>query len=229
MYDLWFTLGSTVLNPNLVDGPDGKGGIKALADFEFVSRVVTDYKPKKPVTRIGPSTGLLISGPTTSVWRFITDNVPGAAPVSIYTAGRFCQLVMIPKFKSKDKKTTFRFIMDTAKKASDAAKCDIAKSADFPALMGLCLLDGELVARIRASANPDVDLDKILAGFDVNRNNTNKDWEKIQSFVDASNNDFKTAAGLLMSSDGDMNPWDEDGTTIEQAIFWEGKSEFSIP
>lgn len=228
MYDFWFTLGYAAIKPALV------GDVEKLADFQFVDRVVVEADDSGITTRRGPSTGRLIKGSTTAVRKKIASNlsaVPGVPPIGIYTAGRFCQMVSIDQFQSGGKNTKFRDIMILANTAYKATSNYTAKVNTFPALMGMCLMDGLFVTLIlkfvgkKATKGEKTELKEILAEFGVTSTDSD-DFKKLAKFV--AQKEFKRAVSLLMGGNGDQNPWDEDGTTLEQLLFSD-KSPYAIP
>jgi hypothetical protein len=95
-------------------------------------------------------------------------------------------------------------------------------------------MDGLVVKRIRELTTLQVDarteLEGILEQFGVPIDDTNNEWKIVKKFV-KDNADFDSAVDFLMG--GDRNPWDEKGSTLEQAIFWgdddSEKGEHAIP
>jgi hypothetical protein len=225
MYDFWYTMGVAVIQPALLDAIT-----PAKPAFDFGQRLVIDFVDDVPVLRPNaPSTGLLENKPTTDVRLAIATFVKGysasAPPIGIYTAGRFCQLVLIPYFASAQQDdSSFEDIIDLAHqayvKAVGAGK--ESQLATFPAFLGLCLMDGRLVQDFAA---PTPKLIEILAEFGMKPDATTLEWQIATAFVKAP--EFGDATQLLMLADND--PWQGGGSTLEQAYFWDGKSEYAIP
>lgn len=229
MYDFWFTLGYAATDLGLVKKvmPD-PGKFK----FTFVDRLVIEVGKGIITTRHGPSTGLLDKTVTTAmrqdiVGYFVANKVV-APPIGIYTAGRFCQLVSIPQFQSKVDPTTFADIMNSANSAYLAAtKPGPSKNPAFPAVLGMCLMDSLVSEAIRKHGDTpgNDELTEILGEFGVIIGSS--DWTILKTFVN--DQGFKDAVGLLMGGTGDQDPWADAGTTLEQMMFWPGKSEYAIP
>ncbi len=100
----------------------------------------------------------------------------------------------------------------------------------FPATLGLCLMDGEVQLLIRKFPNGFVPgerqaIAELLGEFGVALGDAN--FLVLQRFVNHAG--FNHAFDLLMGPGGAANPWDEDGTTLEQAFFWNDRSERAIP
>jgi hypothetical protein len=161
---------------------------------------------------------------------FVTANV-AAPPIGIYTAGRFCQLVSIPLFDSKTPNTSFLDIMKKANAAYiNATTTGKSNLPAFPAILGLTMMDSFLTDAIRkpdtgtAVVSP-ADLVEILGEFGVKI--PSGDFTILQNFVN--DQGFKDAVGLLMGGAGPEDPWADAGTTLEQMVFWTGKTEYAIP
>jgi len=229
MYDFWFSLGVATVQPNFVDAFAGH------AAFDFVQRTIveTDNTGKQIILPINPSAGVLRNNATTQVRVDIANylqtfsqrnfGVP-APPVSIYCAGRFCQLVKIPAFQSTLPNSSFRDIVALAntayKKAVGAGKP--SKMQSFLAFLGLCLLDNNLVADLILPQPTQKVLDA-AAEFGISPGGTPYEWGLAKAFVQTQ--EFGDATQLLMV--GDANPW-KSHATEEQAYFWDGFSEHAV-
>jgi hypothetical protein len=233
MYDFSYALGTAVIShPALFNAVQAAG-----PQFEFVTRVVTDTHQNGPVdVRKPKSTGLLEENSTNAVRLAIATFLKGFAqavpPVGLYTAGRFSQLLKIPLFNTADPASTFQNILVAANAAYTAALHGAARPAlpAFPATLGLCLMDGGVQILISKFPNgflpgEQAELTELLGEFGVAFGDPN--FLVLQRFVNNAN--FKHAFELLMGPTSDQNPWDEDGTTLEQGLFWEGRSEHAIP
>jgi hypothetical protein len=91
----------------------------------------------------------------------------------------------------------------------------------FPAFLGLCLMDGNL---IHDFAHPTPKLIEAVSEFGVTVDAANREWQIATAFVKTT--EFDKAANLLMASSG--NPW-AGRVTLEQVYFWPGFSEHAIP
>jgi hypothetical protein len=220
MYDFWFTLGAAAIyHPDLVHNQ-----INPYAAFDFVPRRVIEFSNGDFQIRFGPSTGLLRRDAATTVRLKIAAYLQSkfgvnAPPVGIYTAGRFSQLVKIPKFDSKDPKSTFDSIMANANTAyAVAIGGGVTKSPKFPAALGMSLVDGQVAGPIQNyAALPPADqatIAEILGEFQIAI--PSADFTILQAFV--TNASFTLATQLLMV--GDQNPWADQGNTPEQMTFW---------
>ena len=119
-------------------------------------------------------------------------------------------------------------LSNQAYRAALAATAPVSPPGRLPALLGLCLMDSQVVDLIRDFPNlpnnqptPRVTrfLDKtmlpeILDEFAIQIDSPA--WNLVRSYVKQT--EFRRAAFLLM--EGKDNPWNEDGNTIEQMIFW---------
>src|SRR5215472_11625764 len=100
MYDLWYTLGVAVIQPELLDAIKAAGPV-----YDLIDRLVIEVQDGERILRPkDPRAGLLEKRPTTSVRvaiaKFVKQFSPSAPPIGIYTAGRFCELVVLPNFSS---------------------------------------------------------------------------------------------------------------------------------
>ncbi len=224
MYDFWYTMGVATIKPALLDP------IKSAAAFDFYPRIVIDVINGVNVTRQpGPSTGLLEEAPTEAVRlaiaKFVKAYSPSAPPIGVYTAGRMCQLVLIDHFSNASPKdTAFKNIIALAHSGYTGAvgAGPESKLPSFPAFLGLCLLDANMVLDFAA---PTPKLAQIVSEFGIKIDAGNREWQIATAFVQTQG--FKKATFLLMAADND--PWQGGGSTLEQAYFWSGKTEYAIP
>jgi hypothetical protein len=223
VYDFWFTLGTATIKPALLDAIQNAGPV-----FDFVQRIIVEIEDGEQTLRpSAPSAGLLENTPTTAVRAAIAKYVgafsPAAPPIGIYCAGRLSQLMKIPFFSSTDQAhTSFRDIIKLANQAYVKGLAGGAESKlpSFPAFLGLCLVDGQLVEGFE---NPGADVKQIVSEFGISVDSANREWQIATAFADT--DEFASATQLLML--GNMNPWR--GTTLEQVFFWDGLSEHAIP
>ena len=229
MYDLWYVLGAAVMDPRLLDAISDAG-----PEFTFVPRQVIeitdgifDARPQ------APSTGLLKNGPTTAVRKaiagYLGKTFPAPPPIGIACAGRFCQLMCIQPYADSTFVDIIKGQPDAGgivRGASPAYRRAISGGLQprlpmFPALVGLCLMDGNFTAGF---APLDDDVKSGLLEFGVDPAAGGDDWTIISRL--ALDNDFKSARedSLL----GNNAPW-ESRTTCEQLIFWDDFNEHAIP
>jgi len=105
MYDLWYSFGTAIMSPGLLTRLQG-----LEPEFQLVTRTITETADPEPTGMYDPPltddtfAGVLDSDSTTDVrkaiWTYLTQaqtsptrSIP---PVSIYTAGKFCQLLNVP-------------------------------------------------------------------------------------------------------------------------------------
>jgi hypothetical protein len=231
MYDFWYALGTSIIDPDLLKAIQG-----APPFFEFCPRLTIVTKNGQPALRHGPSTGNLKSKPTSDVriaisayLRKISSSAP---PVGMYCAGRFCQLINIPRFQSTNDKSSLHHIIDHFHTAYLYALNGGQPSTlpAFPALVGLCPCDGNVVNAMQQYPGGDpgsrAEVMEILGEFGIRQfDDGNRDWYIIRRFVNSP--DFSIGTTLFMG--GDNNPWFETGNTLEQSMFWNGTSEYAIP
>lgn len=228
MYDFWFTLGAGIIDPAGLD--------KALqgTEFYFCQRLTLMLEESGPRLLNGPSTGELDKDTTPKVRleisKFVHAGFDSAPPIGIYTAGRFCQLKQIPVFRESNPQSKLKDILDSCNGAYQEAIRAVgpSKLPKLPALLGLCLLDGNFVAAIiKHPSGPQPAQDQmvgIAAEFGVAPGTS--DWKFVLAFV--TSQQFRGATDLFMARD-DKNPWAKTGGTLEQAMFWVGKTEYAIP
>jgi hypothetical protein len=221
MYDFWFTLGSAIMNPALLDAINAVPPV-----FNLVDRTITETVGGKQTFKYANKTtaGLLDQESTClvrdAIWNFLSKNpaVPsksGPPPISIYTAGKFCQLLTIPMI-------SFAVNVGLANTAyTDSLKGALpgAFSERFPAYLGVCLVDTTLQAKL-AAPPPDVDVDNSVAQFGIDKGGT--EWPVITGFA-ADPNLAKATGSLLNVPNG---PWLK--TCDDQFLFWEANNERAI-
>jgi len=218
MYDFWFSLGAAIMDPTLINVVNAAGPV-----FNRVTREIIETDSTGAVTFQETNTltaGLIDVTATTTVRGAIasfTQSNPAAPPVSVYTAGKWCQLVAV---------TTINFAQDIglanqAYVASLGANQTTTFSSRFPAFLGVCLIDGGMVSRLlNPAASPD--LPEALAEFGISSDPTSIERTTISAFV--ANTNFQTASGNLLNSPG--TPWDFG--CLDQFFFWAGENERAI-
>jgi hypothetical protein len=226
VYDFWFSLGTAIIDPGFL-AVIKKPAEGITAKFHFVERVVVELDDGNAIHRHGRSAGLLDEASTTAVRLAMAkyiNGAPGAPPIGILAAGRFCQWVNIPTFDSHFAPADGNFdkiiaLTHNAYVAALGASPAPAAPA-FRAFLGLCLCDENLVFDFAA---PTAALIQAASEFGVTVG-ASTEWTISNAFV--SHPDFQLAQRLFMR--GDLDPWD-DAPTQEQIFFWKGRSEFAIP
>jgi hypothetical protein len=212
MYDFWFTLGTAIIDPSLLTTvkPVALG---PPAVFTTISqRTITEPDTRFSFTNT-KTAGLLDADQTplarAAIRSFIQHN-PAAPPVSIYTAGRFCQLLLVDEIGFAD-------IIDAAHNAyTDAVK---GYTGSFPpafaAVLGLCLIDENLLKFIikdTGQQSPDQQLISFMGEFGMNPDRTSPERSVLNTF--AKDSRFQKAAHTLMTGP----TWQE--LCGDQFFFW---------
>jgi len=231
MYDYWFTFGAATMDPKMLHRIVADKAVAKLRRqhqplFQFVRRQISDYDGAQWVLREeAPSTGWLNQAATEAVRDAIAADLQkkfrkAAPPVGIMTAGRFCQLLSIAPYYDVASETTFMSVMKLAQKAyGKAASGGLRpRSPKFPALIGLCLLDGFLV---QGFVGPSQELLRILREFNVG--SKSPDFQIAARFT--ASKEYQKASHLLLF--GDQSTW-ETQVTCEQIRFWSG-NEKALP
>jgi hypothetical protein len=174
MTDLWYTYGAMVADIGLLNKIGDANPQFKLIGMDVTETVDGEVKPQ--VRRL--AAGFLDSDSTTLVRETIRDyvakNLPrGAPPISLYTAGKMCQLW-----------NTFKDGMLTSISKAHAAYDKAAgKSAGSTALLtmvGLCLLDRNFVTEILLSQDQSL-ITAAAKEFDINQQGA--DWKVLQSLL----------------------------------------------
>jgi hypothetical protein len=223
MYDFWFTLGSAIMNPSLL------AAINAVPPvFNLVDRTITETAGGA-VTFNNPNTttaGLLDQNATglvrDAIWNFLQKNpaVPskfGPPPISIYTAGKFCQLLTIPAMGFAANVS----LANSAYTASLKGALPATFSGRFPAYLGLCLVDAILQTKLAAQA-PDPDVNNSVAQFGIDSSPTSTEWPVITGY--AAHPSLTAASSSLLA--GAASPWLI--TCGDQFLFWAPNNERAI-
>jgi hypothetical protein len=223
MYDLWYTLGVAVIRPELLDAIKAAGPVYDLID-RYVIEVQKGEQTLRPKD---PRAGLLEHNPTTNVRvaiaKFVKQFSPSAPPIGIYTAGRFCELVLLPNFASAlPSSSSMKDVINLAHTAYDGAIGHGPQSTlpTFPAFLGLCMMDGNFVAAFK---KPTTLLKQAVSEFGITIDPKNLEWQIANLFVKAQ--EFRQAVKLFMASD--MTGWTSN--TADQIFFWDGFTEHAIP
>jgi hypothetical protein len=211
MYDLWYSIGIAVMDPDLVKA------MKAVPPkFDKVTRVITENGAV--YSSNDQTAGLLEAGATTNMRSAIAAYLhrsPAAPPVSIFTAGKWCQFLTVGAM--------FVSCVQTAHTAFEKAAGNAPPklSPSFPALLGLCLLDQAFCNLLMGNpTNPD--LVEALGEFGVPAAPASPDLKTLAAF--AGDTSFQNARDAMLSA--------ADGCWAtgcsEQFVFWAGKNEHAV-
>lgn len=217
MYDLWLTLGTAVKQPGLLDTI-----IAAGVKFNRVIRITIETSPTTGtnVFQERHAAGLLEPAATTKVRQAIRDALKGkgATPITIFTAGRFCQFLSLSAAdfnpaKPVDFKGVVNGFHAIYRKASATGPADL--SAPYTAFLGACLVDGTLSGKVQA---PDTDLAAALVEFGVDL--TTPEGKVVAATINDPDFD-KVQASFLTSPTWEVG-------CHETLFFWVGKNEHAV-
>jgi hypothetical protein len=224
MYDLWYSFGTAIMSPGLLTRLQG-----LEPEFQLVTRTITETADPEPTGMYDPPltddtfAGVLDSDSTTDVrkaiWTYLTQaqtsptrSIP---PVSIYTAGKFCQLLNVP---------TTDFFEDIIANANAVYKDALGDydpdtfTPGFPAFLGVCLVDSKLSGKV---ANPaDADLTEAIGEFGINPDPASPERTVIASFT--GDKRFQPLQRSLLNE----GPWRT--SCADQFLFWVGRSEHAV-
>ena len=219
MYDFWFTLGSAIMNPALLTT------ISAVPPvFTRVNRTITETGGTPPL--INTTTAGLLNATSTplvrdAIWNFLQTYpaIPSKSgpPISIYTAGKLCQLLTIPAIGF----VANVGLANTAYTASLSGASPATFSESFPAYLGLCLVDPALQTKL-AALLPDPDVANSVAQFGINSSASSTEWPVITGF--AAHPSLTAATSSLLA--GPASPWLT--TCGEQFLYWGPQNDRAI-
>jgi hypothetical protein len=219
MYDLWFTLGSAIINPALLDAITAVGGVFTPVFQRQITE--TDNTGKQTFISTNSKTAGLLDNIQTSTARIairdflLNSNVP-APPISIYTAGRMSQLVTLPNINFDT------LIRDKTSGGASGAYADAAKafpapySAAFPAVLGLALIDGTLLSLIPTPGNAN--LVAVMQEFGLSADLKSPERQAL-SMATADKRFTDASASLLSGTASSDTPWQD--LCSDQLFFWD--------
>lgn len=149
MMDLWYTYGAMVADPGLLKAIGNANPLFAMIDM-----TVTEALTGQPAsTDDRPAAGYLDNTSTTAIRQLIRDYVvknlkAGAPPISLYTAGKFCQL-----WNTHQAGLT-KSINDANAAFTRAGGIAANSSPALLTIVGLCLLDSIFISRYLLSTKP---------------------------------------------------------------------------
>ncbi len=220
MYDLWYSLGTAVMNPALITTISTAIQNAGKPCFNLLkSRLFTEVQPDGSTTLILNKTtaGLLdldVLPAVRAAIRTFFQAAPGAPPVSLYAAGKLSQFLAVDVIDSQSVhgKLDFSDIINLANQAVTAVGGGANVSAAFTALLGLCLIDetARSVTAGNAAPKPAVLNEFGLANVG--------EIARITSIVGHPN--FMDAQKSFL--EGDNNTWDPSESSSEQFFTWAG-------
>lgn len=211
MYDFWFTLGRAIMRIDLLDVIEKTAHFERLRERDIIE---TDMHGARKTLTNTVSAGLLQPDPTTAVRKairkyYVDHHVAGAPPVSIFTAGRFSQLLQVPAIG-------FRKNVELAGQSYRNALQGHSErfTNGFVAFLGLCLVDSIITTEFANPSDPDL-LDAIQEfGIDP------LELPNIVRYI--GDEPFQKAQSDLLNGSG----WP--CGCLEQFRFWKGKNEHAI-
>jgi len=224
MYDYWYTIGRAIMDPGLLTAVNGAD---PAPYFERVTRKMTETDSAGNTTTVADNSataGLLAEDNTISVrsaiWNWLSANPVSAGnpplppPISIYTAGRFCQFLTIQSIDFVTRIAEANNAWRVSSQGADPATF----SERFPAFIGACLIDGDLAQKVATPGDPD--LQDAITQFGINAGSP--EFGVANRLVN--HEDFITSQGHLLS-DPDAT-WTD--TCGDQFFFWVGKNERAV-
>jgi hypothetical protein len=217
MLDLWHTLGTILVFPDdFFSASDAL--VKQIGGplFEWVPQVYSEERDANGVALSGPFAtfvnkvgGNLDKNITTAARSMLAQYVAThhgelAPPISIYTAGKFCQMLTVPSFDFKNKMNAF---VTAFRRAGGTS---LSPSRYFLSLAGVSLLDFDLSATLSDASDPD------RLGIYKEFRVTDPEKAVMTAFV--KDPDFIRAQKLLL----DPPDWD---SCLEQFSFWAAHNE----
>ncbi len=238
MYDLWFTIGAAVMDPNLVTDLLGKAPV-----FNIVSRLIVEWSdlplPKGafyPPASDSITAGVLDATSTATIRKeirtYLENNpVPQHSPIppiSIYTAGKMCQLLNVP-----DNKRFLQVLGPTTDNPptglNQAYKNALAAvvgsnpanfSTGFAGFLGLLAIDNRLAGKVDTPGDPD--LIQAAKEFGLSNDATSNERKVLAAY--ATDPAFTTAQSLL--TNGTDGPWRT--SCGDQFLFWSPQNAHAI-
>jgi hypothetical protein len=216
MYDLWFTIGSAILDPTVIDAV-------TAANPRFDLLTERDLVEEGPATILRNKTtaGLLEPAATTAVRNAIAAKLKNGPvpppPVSIFAAGKVCQLLTIPQ-------VGYRQALTLANQAIVAVAGHIASpSAGLIAMLGLCIIDPTFTGLVLTPAN---DTSGVLPQAADEFRLSRQEWDIVNQYVNRP--EFLRASHRLFNDplNAAFDPWQN--CCSEQYVFWVGKNERAI-
>jgi hypothetical protein len=242
MYDLWYTIGRAIMDPGLLnavqtaitaaEAGDAASGIAPAPAFQRVTRRITEFDDagtqtflaNKPYTSglLSKSATTGVPGATTGVrgaiWDWMSANPVAAAnpplppPISVYTAGRFCQFLKVNQFDFVNRIAQANAAYQGALQGADPSTF----SERFPAFIGCCLIDGELAGKAATPADPTTQ----IAATQFGMNTASPEWAVAT----------RTAHGLLAVRNALLSDPNGDWSSLcpDQFDFWEPQNARAI-
>lgn len=174
MTDLWYTYGAMVADPGLLAAIGATN-----PKFSLIGMNVTETPAgQAPLIYTRPAAGYLNGDSTTQVRETIRDYVTaklpaGAPPISLYTAGKMCQLW-------NTHKGPFQASIATAHAAFSKAIGKLDASTALLTIVGLCLLDTNFVTGTLLGTDQGA-IDDSAREFNLDRQGG--EWKALQSLI----------------------------------------------
>jgi hypothetical protein len=188
MFDLWYTTGAAITFPEILDEVTAKGNAAGIAagrndgDPLFFTIPAIQFSnggtpnvpilnpnipnPAAAVAPVIRDSGYIVRDIIGAVRTAIKDSVhkrfPFAPPISLFTAGKFCQLLTVTLFDFKNN-------VRLANQGYEAAVTNLPakRSPNFPAFLGVYLMDSSLTGAVSGATGPTTEAQKALAEFGI--------------------------------------------------------------
>jgi hypothetical protein len=240
MFDLWYATGAVVMFPEILDEISTKGDAAGVAAgrtagaplFFHVPTIqfCDGQNPNAPLQNPNSNgaaavpvirdSGFVVADILEDVRTAVKDAVhkwfPFAPPISLYTAGKFCQILTVAAFD-------FRNNVKVANQGYAAAVKHLPakRSPNFPAFLGVLFMDAGLSATLSGAAGSATVAKQALAEFQIT------DAGEVSAFQTlAKPGNFLVAQSNLL---GNASPSQPTWTTCrEQFIAWSPRTDAMV-
>jgi hypothetical protein len=234
MFDLWYATGAAIMFPELLDAFEAQGVAAGTAVGEPLFYPVPSIqfcdggKPNAPIVNpnlknqiagnppVIADSGFIVASIIDEVRVAIKDLVherfPFAPPISLYTAGKLCQVLTVKAFDWKNN-------IKLANQGYQAAVKSLPtkRSPNFPAFLGVFLLDPGLTNSLSGAQGPPTAAQQALAEFQITDPG---EIAAFQSLVTPGNSFINAQAKLLGPP-----TWT---TCREQFLAWSGHTDAMV-
>jgi hypothetical protein len=187
MYDLWYSLGAAVMFPQIIDEVKTKGDAAGVAAgrpagaslffpvqniqfYDAVNKVpIKNPNIADPVGSVTPvinDSGFVVAEIIDDIRSILKNSIhnwfPFAPPISLYTAGKFCQFMTVPDYNLTANLSLANQGYQAAVKSLPAKR-----SPNFPAFLGVLLIDPGLSGSLLGNTAPPLIAQNALSEFQV--------------------------------------------------------------
>jgi hypothetical protein len=234
MFDLWYATGAAIMFPEIFDEVVSGGNAAGVAAgraagaplFYHVPAIqfcddqrVPVVNPNNPAPGNAPlitDSGFIVADIIDDVRVAIKDAVHSrfafAPPISLYTAGKFCQILTVPAYNLRTNISLANQGYQTVVK-----NLPTKRSPNFPAFLGVFLMDPGLTASLSGAVGATTTAQNALAEFQIT------DPGEISAFQNlAKPGDFMTAQSNLLGNVAGPPTWT---TCREQIVGWSPRTD----